>query len=63
MLTAAQEYKIREMAEWYQCSCHEAFSSRDLHDPQCEAYQFGDDLRAILELTPLCIATHKVGTP
>lgn len=62
-IVAAEILKFRKrlsnLAECYPCTCHEAYSGRDMHDPDCQAYQFGDDLRAELGEAPKCQAAIK----
>ena len=36
------------------CTCHEAYTSRHIQDPECRAGEYGDDCREAIGLPPLC---------
>lgn len=36
------------------CTCHEAYSGRQMQDPECRAGEYGDDCREAIGLPPLC---------
>lgn len=52
----AQNQRLRNaLAEQsMSCTCHEAYTSRHMQDPECPAGEYGDDCRAAIGLPPLC---------